>query len=199
MTPQTFMFIGRSGCGKGTQAALLTEYLQKKDPKRRVFAIETGTRIRAFIAEEQGYAAELSREIYSAGGLQPGFLTAWTWSSMLIKDLHADDHLLFDGTPRRLLEAELLDSAFEFFKREKPHLFFLHVSREWAKECLLARKRMDDSKKDIEARLAWFETEVVPAINFYKNNPHYAFHEINGEQTIEKVHQDVISQITGGN
>lgn len=193
------MFIGRSGCGKGTQAALLTEYLQKKDQERRVFAVETGTRIRAFIAEEQGYAAELSREIYSAGGLQPGFLTAWTWSSMLIKDLHADDHLLFDGTPRRLLEAELLDSAFGFFKRETPHLIYLNVSREWAKERLLARKRMDDSKKDIDARLAWFETEVVPAINFYKNNPRYAFHEINGEQAIEKVHQDVISQITGGN
>jgi ABC-type proline/glycine betaine transport system ATPase subunit len=28
-TPFSFVFIGRSGCGKGTQVALLQEYLQK--------------------------------------------------------------------------------------------------------------------------------------------------------------------------
>lgn len=196
--PQTFMFIGRSGCGKGTQAALLQEYLKKKDPKREILTIETGAKIRAFIAKEKGYAAELSRAIYNAGGLQPGFLTAWTWSSVLIKELRADTHLMFDGTPRRILEAHLLDSAFKFFKREKPHLILLNVSGWWARERLLARKRMDDGKKGVDARLAWYDTEVVPAIEFYRNNSDYRFHDINGEQRPEKVHEDTINQIERG-
>ena len=104
-------------------------------------------------------------------------------------------HLMFDGTPRRILEAHLLDSAFKFFKREKPHLIFLNVSREWARERLLARKRMDDDKKDIEARLAWYDTDVVPAIEFYRNSHDYNFHDINGEQTIEKVYADIIESL----
>ena len=29
INPKTFIFIGRSGCGKGTQANLLIEYLKK--------------------------------------------------------------------------------------------------------------------------------------------------------------------------
>jgi len=194
-SPQTFMFIGRSGCGKGTQAALLHDYIKKQDQKREILMIETGVKIRAFIAEEKGYAAELSREIYDAGVLQPGFLTTWTWSSVLIKELREDMNLMFDGTPRRILEAHLLDSAFTFFKREKPHLIFLNVSREWACERLLARKRMDDGKKDIDARLAWYDTEVVPAIEFYRNNSDYRFHNINGEQEIAKVHFDVIKSL----
>jgi len=193
--PKTFMFIGRSGCGKGTQAAFLHDYIKKQDPKREILAIETGAKIRAFIANEKGYAAELSREIYDAGGLQPGFLTAWIWSSVLIKELSADTHLMFDGTPRRILEAHLLDSAFTFFKREKPHLIFLNVSREWARERLLARKRIDDSKKDIDARLAWYDTDVVPAIEFYRNNSDYHFHDINGEQAIEKVYADILKSL----
>ena len=93
MPPQTFMFIGRSGCGKGTQAAFLHDYIKKQDPKREILAIETGAKIRAFIANEKGYAAELSREIYDAGGLQPGFLTAWIWSSVSPRWMIADDYL----------------------------------------------------------------------------------------------------------
>ena len=101
---------------------------------------------------------------------------------------------MFDGTPRRLIEAQLLDSVMGFFRREKPHLFFLNVSREWAREKLIARGRHDDSLEDVERRLAWYETEVVPAIGFYHENADYVFHNINGEQKIEKVHADIISQ-----
>lgn len=51
MTPQTFIFFGPSGSGKGTQARLLIEYLEKKDPERKTVYIETGRRFRDFITE----------------------------------------------------------------------------------------------------------------------------------------------------
>jgi hypothetical protein len=46
MKLQTFIFIGRSGCGKGTQVALLQEYIKTRDHKRPILYIETGERFR---------------------------------------------------------------------------------------------------------------------------------------------------------
>lgn len=185
------MFIGRSGCGKGTQAERLVDALKKKEPKRDIFYLEMGQKFRDFIKKD-GYTNALSHNIYEMGGLQPSFLTVYTWSDIFVNGFKEGQHLIIDGTPRRLEEAHVLDGALKFYQREKPALVYLRVSRKWSEEKLLARKRADDNKEDIDARLAWFDTEVVPAIDFYRNNSDYQFVEVDGEQTIAKVHADII-------
>ena len=194
MFPQNFIFIGMSGCGKGTQAKLLGEYLKKVDPKREVFFLETGAEFRRFIQGE-GYTQRLSKKIYDEGGSQPEFLSVYMWSHLIAENFKEDEHLIVDGTPRRFHEAGALDSAFDFYSREKPYFIFLNIGKEWATERLTGRGRIDDNHDDIKARLNWYETDVVPAINFYRNNPKYNFLEINGEQTIEKVHQDILDKL----
>ena len=62
---QTYIFIGRSGCGKGTQAELLKKYLESK--KKEVFYLESGTRFREFIFAS-GHTANLSRALMEKGG-----------------------------------------------------------------------------------------------------------------------------------
>jgi len=192
------MFIGRSGCGKGTQAALLIDSLKKQNSKRRTFCLEMGQKFREFIKKDN-YTSKLSNAIYEKGGLQPSFLTIYTWSDIFVHGFNDDDHLIIDGTPRRLDEARVLDGALKFYGREKPSLVYINVSREWSKEKLLARKRIDDTDEKIEKRLAWFETEVAPAIEFYRGNSDYKFVEVNGEQAIEKVHADIVDKIAKGN
>ena len=59
----TLIFIGRSGCGKGTQAELLQEYIKKLDQQRLIFYIETGERFRQFI-KEQSLSSRSAAEIY---------------------------------------------------------------------------------------------------------------------------------------
>lgn len=194
MHPQTFLFIGRSGCGKGTQAELLAAYLKKIDPTRGIFRLETGNAFREFIASD-GYSQSLSRETYEKGGIQPEFLVIWIWGSAFVKRLQADDHLILDGTPRKFHEAHVLDSAFKFYRRRKPHFIFLNVSREWAKNRLEARKRADDTARDIQARLDWYETDVVKAIAVFRGNPDYHFIDVDGEQPIEKVHRDIVGAL----
>ena len=179
-----------SGCGKGTQAKLLGEYLKKIDPEREVFFLETGAEFRKFIQGE-GYTQRLSKKIYDEGGSQPEFLSVYMWSHLIAENFKEDEHLIVDGTPRRFHEVGALDSIFNFYNREKPYLIFLNIGEKWAVKRLLGRGRIDDNHDDIKARLDWYETDVVPAINFYRNNPKYNFLEINGEQTIEKVHQDI--------
>ena len=195
MIPQTFIFFGRSGCGKGTQAELLIDYLAKKDPNRKTIFIETGRLLRSFADNEKGFTGQKVKKILGEGGLQPEFLPIYLWGGKLIKELSGDEHIVCDGVARRLPEAPVLDSAFHFYDRKSPNVVYLNVSSEWAIKRLLERGRSDDDKKEIENRMTWFDKNVVPAINYFKDNSYYNFSEINGEQEIEKVHADIIRAI----
>ena len=159
-----------------------------------MFFLETGAEFRKFIQGE-GYTQRLSKKIYDEGGSQPEFLSVYMWSHLIAENFEEDEYLIVDGTPRRFHEAGALDSIFDFYKREKPYLIFLNIGEKWAVERLLGRGRLDDNHEDIEARLKWYETDVVPAINFYRDNPKYIFLEINGEQTIEKIHLDILEKL----
>ncbi|TSC66872.1 MAG: Uncharacterized protein CEO19_453 [Parcubacteria group bacterium Gr01-1014_73] len=195
MFPQTFIFYGRSGCGKGTQADLLIKYLAEKEPNRRTLYLETGKLLREF-ALESGFTNGLVKKVLDQGGLLPEFMPIFVWSKFLADKVHGDEHLVFDGVCRRTHEAPILDSALKFYKRDKPIVILIEVSKEWAKERLLERHRSDDDSTEIKRRLAWYEKDVVPTLKFFENNPDYRFVRINGEQAIEKVHQDIIKEIT---
>ena len=194
LDPYTVVFLGRSGCGKGTQAKLLMEKLSAREHARRIFHLETGVRFREFIRGE-GYTHELSNAIYSAGGIQPEFLVIWMWGGAFIERLAADDHIVLDGTPRKFHEAHVLDSAFKFYGRKRPVIIHLNVRRDWAEERLLARRRSDDTAKDIKARLDWYETDVAPVVEFYRTNPEYHFADISGERSIGEVHADILKNL----
>ncbi len=192
MSPQTFIFIGRSGCGKGTQATLLREHFKKENPQADIFYLETGDRFRQFI-KNKNYSSELSLKIYESGDRQPDFLAVSVWAQILIENLKGGEHLIIDGTPRSENEAKILDTAISFYERANPVIVYLNISREAAEERLRARKRIDDKddgKND--KRLNWFETDVYPAILFLKNNPRYRFLEIDGENSREEIHEEII-------
>lgn len=192
-SPQTFVFIGRSGCGKGTQASILIEEIKKRD-SRELFYLETGQSFRNFIATGN-YSANLSKVINEAGGLQPEFLAVWAWAHLLVEQMKDDMHLVIDGTPRKPHEAQVFDSAMKFYKREKPCIVYINVSSDWSRERLLARGRGDDNREDIDARLKWFDTDVIPAIEFFRNNNDYRFIEVNGEQSVEDVSKELLEKI----
>jgi adenylate kinase family enzyme len=83
----------------------------------------------------------------------------------------------------------------DFYQREEPRVIYINVSRKWSEEKLLSRGRSDDrTLTKINKRLDWFDSDVVPAIEFFRNNPRYKFLEIDGEQPIKKVHQDIIKK-----
>src|SRR3989344_985591 len=152
MSPQTIIFFGRSGSGKGTQARLLEEYLRKNDSsKRGVIYIETGARFRQFIKEYTG-----------------------------------KEHLILDGLSRRVAEAPVLSAALKFYKREKPCVIVLNVSRKWSMDRLKERGRYDDAEKEINRRLDWYDANVAPTIEYFKKDAYYKYLEIDGEQPVEK-------------
>ncbi len=194
MDQKVFILIGRSGCGKGTQGALITEYLKKQDQKREVLYVQSGAEFREFIKGESA-TQKISNELYKADKLQPEFLSVYMWINILIRNYKEDEHIIFDGAPRRRHEAGVLDSIFDFYSIKNPIVINIDVSEAWATERLTARHRMDDKSEDIAKRLAWYNTDVVPAIEFYKNNPRYKFIQVNGERSIEEIQQDILAKI----
>lgn len=190
----TVIFIGRSGCGKGTQSGLLKDHIAYLDPnKRQILYIETGNYVRDFIRQER-YSSKIARDLYEEDHREPDFLGIFLWSKVLIDELDENMHLIIDGAPRAINEAQVLTSALKFYRRENPIVIYLNVSRKWSEDKLLARGRSDDKNlTKINKRLDWFDKDVVPAIEYFRTNPLYRFLEINGEQPIEKVHSDIVT------
>ena len=194
MTPHTFIFVGPSGSGKGTQVDLLKQYLAKKTPDIPAFSSYTGDGFRNLM-NGTTLASTLAKDIQNAGLLQPEFLAIYLWAGNLIQNVTGKEHLFIDGSPRKPAEAVVLDSAMKFYKREPVHLILVRVSDTETKRRLLLRGRHDDTDEKIDNRLAWYKTEVVPAYEWMQKQSGYVFHDINGEQTPEKVHEDILKAL----
>ena len=194
MSPQTFIFAGPSGSGKGTQVDLLKKYLAKKTPEIPSFSSYTGDGFRALM-NGKTLAAHLSGEIQKAGGLQPEFLAITIWAENLIKNLTGKEHLFIDGSPRKPAEAVVLDSALKFYQRDTVQIIEVNVSDTETRRRLLLRARHDDTEEGITCRLGWYKTDVVPAIEYLKKQSGYLFHRINGEQAPEAVFADILKAI----
>ncbi len=194
MSPQTFVFVGRSGCGKGTQAELLRKHLVEKDPATEIFYLETGANFREFIQGKE-YSNKQAREVYENGERQPDFLAIWMWANELTKSFKGTEHLFFDGITRSLPEAMTFTTAMDFYGR-KATIIYIDVSRGWSERHLLARGRADDKNlEEVKKRLDWFEKDSVQAIDYFNVHEAYDLLTINGEQTVEEVHGEILTKL----
>jgi adenylate kinase len=194
MNQNAFIFIGRSGCGKGTQIEMLVDLLKNKDPGHGILQIYTGREFRKFI-QGSNTTQKLSKAIYDVGGLMPEFLAAHMWTSLLVENFNGNQHVIFDGTPRKLHEAGVLDSVFGFYGFTKPWVINIEITKEEATKRLILRKRLDDNEEDIKKRLAWYDTDVAPTVEFYRNNREYNFVCIDGERTPNEIHEDIVKKL----
>lgn len=186
--PKTIIFIGNSGCGKGTQANLLEKILKNRGEK--VFHLEIGAEFRDLL-NMTTYTAKMARGISERGELQPEFLAVRMWANLFNLYYSPEKNVIIDGSPRKLGEAKILHEALKFYGVNNPVVIYISVSNEIAKERMLSRGRKDDTEAKIEGRLKWFETDVMKSIEFFKDHRFYEFIEINGEQKIDKIHQDI--------
>ncbi|MES2059755.1 MAG: nucleoside monophosphate kinase [Patescibacteria group bacterium] len=188
MDKKAFIFVGRSGCGKGTQAKLLIDAVKAKS-EERVYYVSTGDEFRK-VLEAGTYTSERLKNIIGKGGFAPSFAAVLMWASAMSRDLKEHDHILIDGTPRSLSEASVLDTVFPFFEAT-PVVIYMDVSREWASKRLLDRGRHDDTEEGIASRQDLFESDILPILEMYKARNHPKILDINGEQHIDDVHKDI--------
>ena len=188
--PLNIIFLGLSGSGKGTQVGLLK---QKLLTRQKVYESSTGEMFRK-LKETDSDAGKGVALILKQGGLCPKSVALSLWINKMLWDLKEDEGVMMEGSPRSLWEAQGTDEFFQFMQRsEHLHVVHLRVSSEEITRRLLARAREDDTEEAIKARIAYFTNDVVPVIEHYQEQG--CLIEINGEQSAEKVHEDIVKAL----
>lgn len=193
MKSDSIIFIGRSGCGKGTQSGLLIDYF--KNNNNEPLYISTGNEFRSLIEEGDNFTAKKVKAIYDEGGRHPDFLCITILGNFFKNKFSPDKNIIMDGGARSLEEAKTITDIFNFYEIKNPKVFYLDVSHEWSVEKLKNRGRTDDNEKIFEIKKQWFDNEVMPAISFLKNNSYFEFYTINGERSIQDIHNEIMQYL----
>lgn len=179
----SLVVMGRSGSGKGTQAQYILDRLGKES-----YHIETGRILRELLMHENPTTI-LARDIMKTGGLFPSWFGSFAWLRELIERGYAGNHLVFDGAPRKVDEARLMDEVMKWHGRLLPFCIYVDVSEKQASSRLLARGRDDDHSVAIHHRMQFFKKDVLPVIRFYRHKGRLI--HVDGERSIEEVWQEI--------
>lgn len=181
MDARTIFFIGKPGCGKGTQAKLLSEKTGWK-------AISSGSQFRAIATEETSVGRKVKSEM-EAGLLSPHWFAMYLYLKALFS-VGPDEGVIFDGFNRKVPEAELVIDSLSWLGR--PFIILdIQVSDEEVHRRLAIRKEIEGRADDSVAaeRLKEYEEYTKPAIEIFRKVGMLI--EINGEQPPEAIAADI--------
>lgn len=175
---------GLPASGKTTQAEKLTQEFGFGQ-------FGMGDRLRAEI--ETG--SELGQRIQSF--VNQGTLITDDLMEEVIKNtetLKNENGVAFDGFPRIISQAEMLDRVIAEMDLNLVGFFYLKVSPETAMNRIKARAEITHRKDDedpeaIKNRFGVFAKESIPLLEYYKNKG--VLVEIDGEKSIEEVFEKI--------
>ena len=152
------VFIGPPGAGKGTQA-------EKIIAKHKLAHISTGDSLRAARAERTsvGLAAE---EYMASGLLVPDKVVIDVVADRLLQG-DCNDGYLLDGFPRTVAQAEALDKMLAETGTPLDVVLELKVPDEELFARLAKRGRADDNVETIKERIAVYNNQTSPLLDYY--------------------------------
>lgn len=190
--PLVICVLGKAGAGKGTQVALIRERLGLE-------YLGSGEMLRAR-KQQSDFTGKRIAECIDNGGLvrTPVIFSLWMKELERIKNLENIKGILFDGSPRKILEAKLLDETIAWYDWDKNFkVILIDISDEEAVARIAERAKIegreDDDMNALKLRLSWYQEEVVPVLNYYEEKGNLI--KINGQQSVEDVYSEIIQKL----
>lgn len=195
MTAETFVFFGIVGSGKGTQVKLLQDYLKNNDGRECVY-IGTGEIFRQIIGSlAQDDNTRMVKELLNAGQLIPDEMTNKLVLDKIDAELSPEKNCIFDGYPRTVAQAEVFEKMMQKHGRANVKIIYIELTEAEAMKRNLLRGRHDDTEEGLRKRFEEYRNKVIPAMNYFDGRAGYKVYTINGEQSVEAVHADIIKAI----
>lgn len=176
------VILGAPGSGKGTQS----EFIVKNHGLNH---LSTGDLLRAEIAAASDLGLQ-AKAIMDAGELVSDDIVI----GMIAKRLDGSG-ALFDGFPRTIAQAEALDKLLAAKGQQIDVAIELQVDDEEIVKRLLARGRSDDNEETIRNRLAVFNQQTAPLINYYRSRG--KLKSVHGQGVLEEISQRIDAALRG--
>jgi adenylate kinase len=217
-SPLILILLGKSGSGKGTQVDLLKD-------KLNLDFLGTGALLRE--RKKVGdFSANKIADVIDNGGIVPPPVVFKLWMDKFEGFKNKGDEfrgVILDGSPRKILEAKLMDDALGWFDWDKRvKIMLIDISDEEAINRIAKRKicpkcgaiavvsgtnekdicsvcgevlmaRPEDTIEGTQKRLEWFREEVRETVDHYDSMGRLI--RINGEQSVEGVFNDIMKEI----
>ena len=175
------IFFGPPGAGKGTQAKLISEYLN-------VSHLSTGDILRKKLLENDSLANEL-KKIMASGNLVSDDILNSIVSLRLSKETNKG--FILDGYPRTLHQSEFLNKFLSGTSSSINYIFNIQINFETLKNRILKRSsqesREDDNIDVIETRYNEYLNSTQKVSNLYRDKYKTIFYDIDGSLEIEEI------------
>lgn len=188
------VFYGPEGSGKGTQAKLLSEKLQLP-------ILTSGDLVRDAAANDKGIIGEVVRQSLQEGKYvaDSEMFVLWKWR---LKEEDAKGGWIMDGFPRNVEQAKFLSEKLDKYGYKVEKVIYLNLSEEESYRRLIKRGRpihpgsneLHDSPERIKSRLELYKEGEKDVLEYYRQQK--VLSEINADNSIEKVHEDILSSVS---
>ena len=184
------VLLGAPGSGKGTQATRLKEYLA-------VPHISPGELLRGAVAAGTPLGLQ-AKEVMEAGGLVSDDVVLGMLEERLLKPDTGNGFIL-DGYPRNLAQANALGELLGRLKQPIDLAIQLDVDTELLVGRLAGRAkaegRADDSPDAVRKRLAVYQEQTAPVVDYYRNLGKLA--HLDGVGTLDEVFTRITEALAG--
>jgi adenylate kinase len=182
------VLLGAPGSGKGTQAGRLKTHLQ-------VPHISTGDLLRAEVAAGSALGQQ-AKAVMARGDLVSDDILLGMLEARFSRDDTRNGFIL-DGYPRNLAQAAALDGLLVRIGQPMDVALQLEVDNELIIERLAGRAReegrADDNPESVRKRLAIYDEQTAPVIDFYRQ--HGQLSVVDGVGTLDEVFERILEAI----
>ena len=182
------VLLGPPGCGKGTQSKLLVE-------KDNFVQLSTGDLLRSETSNSDSDLGKKVKYLMESGELVPDKIVI----DIIINKVeeHKNKSIVFDGFPRNLKQAEVLDSSLENVSVKLDHAILFQIDFKILEERINNRiseakgseQRKDDNSETLLNRIEVFKSATLPIARYYEEKG--IISKIDGMQKVDEVYAKI--------